>query len=67
MHGLLQTPAYARDLLHLPGGPTDHGATDDDIDRMVAARLCRQITEASTASPLAERTNSPRVVWRGWR
>jgi transcriptional regulator with XRE-family HTH domain len=41
VHGLLQTPAYARNLLHLPGGPKDHGATDDEIDRMVAARMRR--------------------------
>lgn len=41
VHGLLQTAAYASTLLRLPGGPADHGATDDAIDRMVAARLRR--------------------------
>jgi len=41
IHGLVQTPAYARNLLHLPGGPRDHGATSDEIDRMVAARMRR--------------------------
>jgi transcriptional regulator with XRE-family HTH domain len=41
VHGLLQTPEYARHLLSLPGGPADHGATQDEIDRMVAARMRR--------------------------
>ena len=41
VHGLLQTPQYARHLLRLPGGPGDHGATNDEIDRMVAARMRR--------------------------
>jgi hypothetical protein len=41
VHGLLQTPDYARHLLQLPGGPPDHGATADDVDRMVAARMRR--------------------------
>jgi len=41
VHGLLQTADYARQLLRLPGGPGDHGATVDEIDRMVAARMRR--------------------------
>lgn len=41
VHGLVQTPDYARHLLRLPGGPGDHGATEDQIDRMVAARMRR--------------------------
>lgn len=41
VHGLLQTAAYARALLSLPGGPADHGADADQIDRMVAARMRR--------------------------
>lgn len=41
VHGLLQTPDYAQHLLRLPGGPADHGATSDEIDRMVAARMRR--------------------------
>ncbi len=41
VHGLLQTPDYARRLLHLPGGPGDHGATEEEIDRMIAARMRR--------------------------
>lgn len=41
VHGLLQTPDYARNLLALPGGPADHGATADEVDRMVAARMRR--------------------------
>lgn len=40
--GLLQTAEYARDLLHLPSGPSALGATEADIDRMVAIRLQRQ-------------------------
>lgn len=40
--GLLQTPGYARELLLLPFGPRTFGATDADVDHMVAARLERQ-------------------------
>lgn len=41
MHGLLQTPEYARALLSLPGGPASHGSSADEIDRVVAARMRR--------------------------
>lgn len=41
VHGLLQTADYAGRLLRLPGGPGDHGATSEEIDRMVAARMRR--------------------------
>jgi len=41
VHALLQTPEYARALLALPGGPADHGATPDEIDRMIAERMRR--------------------------
>lgn len=41
VHALLQTPEYARALLALPGGPADHGATADEIDRMIAQRMRR--------------------------
>ncbi|QFU92734.1 hypothetical protein YIM_37885 [Amycolatopsis sp. YIM 10] len=42
--GLLQTPAYTRELLSLPSGPASLGAavTDDDLARMVAFRIERQ-------------------------
>jgi transcriptional regulator with XRE-family HTH domain len=40
--GILQTPDYARELLHLPSGPAQSGATDEEISRMIAARLRRQ-------------------------
>lgn len=40
--GLLQTPAYAREMLRLPGGPADHGAVDDEIGRLIAARMRRK-------------------------
>lgn len=36
--GLLQTPAYMRELLTLPGSPV----TEDDLDAMVAGRIRRQ-------------------------
>lgn len=39
--GFLQTAGYAREILNLPGGPTDSGATPDEISRMVAARMRR--------------------------
>lgn len=41
VHALLQTPEYARALLALPGGPADHGAGSDEIDRMIAHRMRR--------------------------
>jgi hypothetical protein len=41
VHALLQTPEYARAILALPGGPADHGAGPDEIDRMIAARMRR--------------------------
>lgn len=42
MSGLLQTAEYARDSLHIPSGPAAYGATEDDIERMIATRLQRQ-------------------------
>lgn len=41
VHAVLQTPDYARAVLNLPGGPADHGATRDQIDRMIAERMRR--------------------------
>jgi len=41
VHALLQTPEYASAILNLPGGPVDHGASPDQIDRMVAERMRR--------------------------
>ncbi|GAA4522827.1 helix-turn-helix transcriptional regulator [Actinoallomurus oryzae] len=38
----LQTAEYARELLHLPSGPAAWGASETDIDQMVAARMERQ-------------------------
>jgi len=40
--GILQLADYARELLHLPGGPAQFGAGEDDIGRMIASRLRRQ-------------------------
>lgn len=40
--GLVQTAAYAREVLNLAGGPRDHGASDADVEAMVAARIKRQ-------------------------
>ena len=40
--GLLQTGEYASHLLRLPSGPSAWGASDEDIDKMVATRLRRQ-------------------------
>jgi transcriptional regulator with XRE-family HTH domain len=39
---LLQTPDYAREMLHLPSGPLLYGSTEDDIARMIAVRVQRQ-------------------------
>ena len=39
--GLCQTADYATAMLKLIGGPTEHGATEDDIARMIAARMRR--------------------------
>jgi transcriptional regulator with XRE-family HTH domain len=41
--GLLQTPAYARDVIRAPGGPRNWGADDDaSLDWIVEQRLKRQ-------------------------
>jgi len=40
--GILQTPDYARDLLHLEGGPATYGTSEDEISHMIAARQRRQ-------------------------
>jgi hypothetical protein len=40
--GILQTADYARELLNLPSGPAQSGATDEEISRMIASRLRRQ-------------------------
>lgn len=42
MLGLVQTAAYARELLTLPCGPMDSGATEAEVDAMVAGRVRRQ-------------------------
>jgi hypothetical protein len=39
---LLQTPDYAREMLHLPSGPLLYDSTEDDISRMIAVRVQRQ-------------------------
>ena len=39
--GLCQTADYAMALLKLIGGPAEHGASEDDVARMVAARMRR--------------------------
>lgn len=40
--GLVQTPAYARELLSVAGGPPVLGARTDQIEQRVAAQLRRQ-------------------------
>lgn len=41
--GLLQTPAYARDVIRCPGGPSSWvDADEDELDRIIAERLNRQ-------------------------
>jgi transcriptional regulator with XRE-family HTH domain len=40
--GILQTADYARELLHLPSGPAQAGASEEEINRMIASRLRRQ-------------------------
>jgi transcriptional regulator with XRE-family HTH domain len=71
VHGLLQTPDYARALLRLPGGPGDHGATHDEIDRIVAARMRRaailyepgrRITVLIGEAALHNRVGSTRIM-----
>lgn len=42
MPGLVQTAAYAREALTIPGGPTTWGTNSTEIERMVAARIERQ-------------------------
>lgn len=40
--GIVQTPAYARELLLLPGGPTSQGMSTADVEAVVAERVRRQ-------------------------
>lgn len=40
--GLLQTPAYARELLQVSTGPTAFGADEDDLAEMAEQRMRRQ-------------------------
>jgi transcriptional regulator with XRE-family HTH domain len=40
--GWLQTGQYAYEALHLPGGPADSGVSEEEILRMISARLRRQ-------------------------
>jgi transcriptional regulator with XRE-family HTH domain len=40
--GLLQTVAYAREVLTIPGGPVLLGATPEGIDGLIAERIKRQ-------------------------
>jgi transcriptional regulator with XRE-family HTH domain len=40
--GLVQTPAYAREVLMVAGGPRVLGAHDDQIEERIAAQLRRQ-------------------------
>lgn len=40
--GLLQTPDYAQEFLHLPCGPASFGTDEAGIDDMIAARMQRQ-------------------------
>jgi len=40
--GLFQTQAYASEMLKVPAGPALFGASDDDIDSLIAMRMRRQ-------------------------
>ncbi len=40
--GIVQTAAYARELLALHGGPFTAGASEDDVEALVAERIRRQ-------------------------
>ena len=73
VHALLQAPEYARAILSLPGGPADHGATSDEIDRIIAARLRRasilyepgrDITVLVGEAALRTMVGSPEVMQR---
>jgi transcriptional regulator with XRE-family HTH domain len=44
IHGLLQTPAYARELLTMRCGPLAYAASESDIDSMITERIRRQET-----------------------
>jgi Domain of unknown function (DUF5753) len=68
VHALLQTPEYARVVLNLPGGPVDHGATPDEVDRMIAERMrrasiiyepCRTVTVLVGEAALRNAVGSP--------
>lgn len=68
---LCQTAAYASALLQLLGGPAEHGASEDDVARMVAARMRRgallyepgrHITVLVAEASLHARIGGPRVM-----
>lgn len=40
--GLLQTPAYAREVLNMACGPLSHGASDTELEATVGRRMERQ-------------------------
>lgn len=42
MSGLVQTAEYANEALHIPSGPAAFGASEDDIQSMIATRMQRQ-------------------------
>lgn len=42
MSGLVQTAEYANEALHIPSGPAAFGASEDDIQAVVATRMQRQ-------------------------
>lgn len=69
--GLCQTADYAAALLQLIGGPTEHGASEDDVARMVAARMRRgailyepgrEITVLVYEAALHQRIGGPEVM-----
>jgi Domain of unknown function (DUF5753) len=71
VHALLQKPEYARVVLNLPGGPVDHGATPDEVDRMIAERMrrasfiyepCRTVTVLVGEAALRNAVGSPAVM-----
>ncbi|MGH3620456.1 MAG: helix-turn-helix domain-containing protein [Sciscionella sp.] len=40
--GIVQTGAYARDMLNAPGGPTLTGSTPEEVERLIGERIKRQ-------------------------
>jgi hypothetical protein len=68
MPGLVQTPAYAREMLSVPGGAILTGATPDSIEALIVERVKRRRpTVSSDAARMILPARERRCVLRRGR